>query len=75
MTFAVGSFLQGRSVDMETRRREPKDSLRPARFDQLIASGLINPPEELGDPLEDCPEIGLPPGTGAALIDSDRDEA
>lgn len=56
----------------------PPDSARRGRisqFDQLIASGLITPPGETGDPLEDCPEIRLPPGTGASLIDSDRGEA
>lgn len=48
---------------------------RTSQFDQLIASGVITPPDEAGDPLEDCPEIRLPPGTAAALIDCDRDEA
>lgn len=48
---------------------------RRGRFDQLIASGVITPPAEDGDPLEGCPEIRLSPGTAAALIDSDRGEA
>ena len=48
---------------------------RTTKFDRLIASGVIIPPHESGDPLEDCPEIRLPPGTAAALIDSDRGEA
>jgi hypothetical protein len=43
-------------------------------LDRLVASGVITPPAEDGDPLEDCPEIRLPPGTAAALIDSDRGE-
>ena len=47
----------------------------PSRFDELVASGVIRPPLEAGDPTEDWPEIGLPPGTGAELIDADRDEA
>ena len=46
-----------------------------SHFDDLIASGVITPPLEDGDPLEDCPEIRLPPGTAAALIDSDRGQA
>ena len=46
-----------------------------SQFDRLIASGVIVPPAEDGDPLENCPEIRLPPGTAAALIDSDRGEA
>jgi prevent-host-death family protein len=48
---------------------------RISQFDFLVASGAITPPIEEGDPLEDCPEIRLPPGTAAALIDSDRGEA
>jgi prevent-host-death family protein len=45
-----------------------------SRFQRLVASGVITPPLEDGDPLEDCPEIRLPPGTASALIDGDRDE-
>ncbi|MDQ6701121.1 MAG: type II toxin-antitoxin system prevent-host-death family antitoxin, partial [Acidobacteriota bacterium] len=48
---------------------------RTSQFDKLIASGVITPPDEAGDPLQDCPEIRLPPGTAASLIDYDRDEA
>ena len=44
-------------------------------FQRLVAAGVITPPAEDGDPLDDCPEIRLPPGTATALIDSDRDEA
>jgi prevent-host-death family protein len=46
-----------------------------SQFDHLVASGVITPARESGDPLEDCPEICLPPGTAAALIDLDRGEA
>lgn len=53
----------------------PASQGRVSQFDQLIASGVITPPSEEGDPLEGCPEIRLPAGTGARLIDSDRDEA
>lgn len=48
---------------------------RANRFYQLTTSGVITPPVEDGDPLEGCPEIGLPAGTAAALIDDDRGEA
>lgn len=51
------------------------DQTRNSHFEQLVASGVITPPAEGGDPLEDSPEIRLPPGTAAALVDSDRDEA
>ena len=47
----------------------------PSRFDELIAAGVIRPPLEAGDPFEDWPEIRLPPGTAAELIDADRGEA
>jgi prevent-host-death family protein len=43
-------------------------------FDELIAGGAIRPPLEPGDPTEDWPEIRLPRGTVAELIDADRGE-
>lgn len=46
-----------------------------SRWEELIAAGVLHPPVEAGDPFEDWPDIRLPPGTGAALIDSDRGEA
>lgn len=45
---------------------------RRSRFDELIAAGAIRPPLEMGDPLQEWPEIRLAPGSAAALIDSDR---
>jgi prevent-host-death family protein len=47
----------------------------PTRFDELVASGVIRPPLEAGDPTEGWPDIGLPSGTAAELIDADRGEA
>jgi antitoxin (DNA-binding transcriptional repressor) of toxin-antitoxin stability system len=47
----------------------------PSRFDELVASGVIRPPLESGDPTEDWPDIALPAGTAAELIDADRGEA
>ena len=46
-----------------------------SRWDDLIAAGVLHPPLESGDPFEDWPDIRLPPGTAAELIDSDRGEA
>ena len=46
-----------------------------SQFHKLVASGVITLPREGGDPLEGYPEICLPPGTAAALIDLDRGEA
>ena len=48
---------------------------RPSRFDELVASGVIRPPLEAGDPTEGWPDIRLAAGTGAELIDADRGEA
>ena len=45
------------------------------RFDELVATGVVRPPVEVGDPFEDWPDIRLPRGTAADLIDSDRGEA
>lgn len=47
----------------------------PSRFDELVASGIIRPPLESGDPAEGWPDIRLPAGTAAELIDDDRGEA
>lgn len=45
------------------------------RWDELVAAGILHPPVESGDPFEDLPDINLPPGTAAELIDADRGEA
>lgn len=46
-----------------------------SRWDELIAAGILHPPMETGDPFEDWPDIRLPKGTAAQLIDADRGEA
>ena len=48
---------------------------RRSRYAELVATGVIRPALEGGDPLEDWPDIRLPPGMAAALIQSDRGEA
>ena len=48
---------------------------RPTRYEALIAAGVIRPAIEEGDPTERWPDINLPPGTAAQLIEEDRDEA
>ena len=48
---------------------------RPSRYEELVATGIIRPALEAGDPLEEWPDIRLPRGTAAQLIDSDRGEA
>jgi antitoxin (DNA-binding transcriptional repressor) of toxin-antitoxin stability system len=54
---------------MAAKKREP------TRFEELVAAGVIRPPLEPGDPTEDWPDIRLPRGTAAELIDADRGEA
>jgi len=44
------------------------------RFDELVAAGVMRPPQEPGDPFEDWPDIRLPRGTAKELIDWDREE-
>ena len=44
-------------------------------FDDLVASGIIRPPVEAGDPAYGWPDIRLPAGTAAELIDAERGEA
>jgi antitoxin (DNA-binding transcriptional repressor) of toxin-antitoxin stability system len=53
----------------EKRHRSPE-----RQWEELIAAGVLRPPMEGGDPFEDWPDIRLPPGTAAELIDSDRGE-
>ena len=48
---------------------------RKSRYEELVATDVIRPALESGDPLEDWPDIRLPVGTAASLIDSDRGEA
>ena len=52
-----------------------KTKRTPSRFDELVASGVIRRPLDAGDPTDGWPDIGLPAGTAAELIDADRDEA
>ncbi len=51
-----------------------KTTESPTQFDELVASGVIRPPLEAGDPTERWPNIRLPSGTAAELIEADRGE-
>ena len=53
----------------------PRAKGAPNRFDELVASGVIRPPLEAGDPTAGWPDIRLPAGTAAELIDADRGKA
>ena len=52
----------------------PSETGRRSRYEELIAAGIIRPALEGGDPLAEWPDIQLPPGSAAALIESDRGE-
>jgi prevent-host-death family protein len=47
----------------------------PARYDELVAAGIIQPAAEPNAPAPEWPDIHLPSGTAAQLIDNDRDES
>jgi prevent-host-death family protein len=57
-------------VPPSSTRRSYSDGL-----ERLVATGAITPPAEERDPLENCPNIRLAPGTATSLIDIDRDES
>jgi antitoxin (DNA-binding transcriptional repressor) of toxin-antitoxin stability system len=57
-------------VPPPSTRRSYSDGL-----ERLVAAGVITPPAEDRDPLENCPNIRLAPGTATSLIDSDRGES
>ena len=47
---------------------------RRSRYDELIAAGIIEPAAKPDAPPPEWPDIRVPPGTAAELIDSDRGE-
>ena len=56
----------------------PGRGARPSpgsRWDELMAAGILHPPQETGDPFEERPDLRLPRGTTADLIDSDRGDS
>src|ERR1700740_1792497 len=44
------------------------------RYRQLVEQGVVRPAREEGDPLAGWPNLKLPRGTGAQLVDADRGE-
>lgn len=53
-------------------RPPERTAAKLTRYDELVAAGVIRPPLKLGGPPIRWPDICLPPGTAAALIDEDR---
>jgi hypothetical protein len=64
--------------NIETTDKKPEPATRTrarrSRYDELIAAGIIEPAAEPDALPSEWPDIRLPPGTAAELIDSDRGE-
>lgn len=60
-------------AELDAGHGVPHDDVK-RRFDELVATGVIRPPQEPGDPFEDWPDIHLPRGTAKELTDRDREE-
>jgi antitoxin (DNA-binding transcriptional repressor) of toxin-antitoxin stability system len=70
----ISVTAHGRVVAELVPPRHGSSRVRQSRWDELIAAGVLHPPLEDGDPFEDWPNLRLPRGTAAALIDADRGE-
>ena len=66
---------RGRAV-AELVPARPTEKAAPwlSRYATLVSEGVIRPPLTRGSPVKNWPDIHLPPGTAARLIDEDRDE-
>jgi antitoxin (DNA-binding transcriptional repressor) of toxin-antitoxin stability system len=71
----IAVTLHGRVVAELVPPAKAARAGRMSRYEELIRAGVIRPALEAGDPLEEWPDIRLPRGTAAELIDSDRGEA
>lgn len=71
----IAVTAHGRVVAELVPPGSPPRTSTASRWDELITAGVLHPPVETGDPFEDWPDIRLPRGTAAELINADRDEA
>ncbi|OFV90764.1 MAG: hypothetical protein A3H95_09995 [Acidobacteria bacterium RIFCSPLOWO2_02_FULL_64_15] len=71
----IAVTAHGRVVAELVPPSKASKAARRSRYDELVATGVIRPALEGGDPLEEWPDIRLPRGTAAKLIDADRGEA
>jgi antitoxin (DNA-binding transcriptional repressor) of toxin-antitoxin stability system len=71
----IAVTAHGRVVAELVPPGRPGRASRGSRWEKLIAAGILHPPVEAGAPFEDWPDIRLPRGTAAELIDSDRGDA
>jgi hypothetical protein len=60
-------------AELDAGQGVPHDEVK-RRFDELVATGVIRPPQEPRDPFEDWPDIRLPRGFAKRLLDEDRGE-
>jgi len=77
----VRQVVAGRRISVTAHGRVVAELVPPSsagsnqsRYDELVSSGVIRPAIERGDPLVDFPSLELPRGTGATLIDEDRND-
>jgi len=77
----IAQAAAGERVVITDRGRPVAELVPPAkapanrsRYEELVASGVIRPALETGDPLAGMPRLKLPKGTAARLINEDRDE-
>lgn len=68
----IAVMSRGRVVAELVPPAKASRASRRSRYEELVAKGVIRSALEPGDPLEQWPDIRLPPGAAAALIDSDR---
>jgi prevent-host-death family protein len=71
---SIAVTAHGRVVAMLVPADQASRRLRRSRLDELIEQGLATAAQETGDPTEGWPDIRLPKGTAAALIDAIRAE-
>ena len=70
-----GTAMSRRGLRVSDRLHGHREPSLVSDSNELIAAGILHCPVEAGDPFEDWPDIRLPPGTAAELIDADRGEA
>ncbi len=70
----IAVTMHGRTIAELGPPQGHREGSGQSRFDRLVAAGIIRPPLEDGDPFEAWPDIRLPRGTVARLIEADRGE-
>ena len=71
----VAVTAHGRVVAELVPPSSPSGKAPRNRFELLVASGVVEPPSEKGDPTAGWPVLRLDPGSAQLLIDEDRGES